>query len=260
MTITVDPDWWQTLFDEVYLITDARTVGDAEVTRREVDLICRILPLEPEARILDLCGGQGRHALELCRRGYGGCTVVDYSRPLLAIGHRSAGRQNLPVRFVQGDARQSALRAGCCDHVLILGNSLGYMPDREADLLILAECHRVLASGGRLFLDVADGDRVRREIAPNAWHEINGDVVVCREREVRQDSVCAREMVLSKKSGMIRDKNYRIRLYDADRLATLLRQAGFSDIQRHEQALADPATGGDVGCMRGRLLITALKR
>lgn len=259
MTITVDPDWWQTLFDEVYLITDARTVGDAEVTRREVDLIGRILLLEPEARVLDLCGGQGRHALELCRRGYGGCTVVDYSRPLLTIGHRNARRQSLSVRFVQGDARRLSLRDGCCDHVLILGNSLGYMPDHEADLLILAECRRVLTTGGRLFLDVADGDRVRREIAPNAWHEINGDVVVCRERELRKDSVCAREMVLSKKGGMIRDKNYRIRLYDVDSLASLLRQAGFSDIQRHEHHLAGTAQGGDVGCMRGRLLITAQK-
>ena len=32
MTIEVDPDWWKTLFDEVYLLTDARSVDDARVT------------------------------------------------------------------------------------------------------------------------------------------------------------------------------------------------------------------------------------
>jgi hypothetical protein len=26
MSIKVDPDWWKTLFDEVYLLTDARSV------------------------------------------------------------------------------------------------------------------------------------------------------------------------------------------------------------------------------------------
>jgi D-alanine-D-alanine ligase len=40
MSIKVDPDWWKTLFDEVYLLTDARSVCDARITRREVDLIC----------------------------------------------------------------------------------------------------------------------------------------------------------------------------------------------------------------------------
>ena len=38
MEIEVDPDWWKTLFDEVYLITDARSVCDSELTRREVDV------------------------------------------------------------------------------------------------------------------------------------------------------------------------------------------------------------------------------
>ena len=157
MTIHVDPDWWQTLFDEIYLITDARTVGDAAVTRREIDVFCRLLPLAPEVRILDLCGGQGRHTLELSRRGCHACTVVDYARPLLAIGRKIAAERNLPVRFIQGDARQLALRSASFDRVLILGNSLGYMADQKADLQIFNECRRVLVSRGWLLLDVADG-------------------------------------------------------------------------------------------------------
>lgn len=260
MTITVDPDWWQTLFDEVYLITDARTVGDADITRREIDLFCRVVPLRPSERILDLCGGQGRHTLEFCRRGYGACTVVDYSRPLLAIGQNTAARQNLPAHFIQGDARHLAFRAESYDHVLILGNSLGYMSDRGADLKILTECWRILAPGGWLLLDVADGGILRNQITPNAWHEIDGEVVVCREREIQDDCVCARELVLSKKAGLIRDKGYRIRLYRSDDLAALVRQAGFVQIGLHDQQSAGVEAGEDVGCMRHRLLITARKQ
>ena len=85
MSIQVDPAWWKTLFDEVYLLTDARSVCDPQITRREVDLICRLLPIEDGQSILDLCGGHGRHTLELCRRGFTSCTLLDFSQPLINI-------------------------------------------------------------------------------------------------------------------------------------------------------------------------------
>ena len=45
MSIKADPEWWKTMFDEVYLLTDARSVCNEEITRREVDLICELLPI-----------------------------------------------------------------------------------------------------------------------------------------------------------------------------------------------------------------------
>ncbi len=257
MNISVDPDWWRTLFDEIYLVTDKRSVADVNITRHEIDILGHILPLEPDARILDLCGGQGRHTLELCRRGFRNCTVLDYSRPLLSLGHDDAAQKNLPVGFIQGDARSLAIDSASFDHVLILGNSLGYLADREADLQILTECRRVLSARGWLLLDVADGGAVRRQMTPNAWHEIDGEVVVCREREIREGCVCAREMVLRKSSGLVRDQNYRIRLYSADDLVALVARAGFTDIQQHDPQSASLARGKDVGCMQQRLLISA---
>jgi hypothetical protein len=89
------------------------------------------------------------------------------------------------VRFVQGDARDTALTAGAFDHVLILGNSLGYIPEPDADLTILQESGACSNHGGWLLLDVTDGEAVRAKIAPRAWHEIGDDVVVCRQREIR---------------------------------------------------------------------------
>ena len=91
MTMKVDPDWWKTMFDEVYLLTDARSVCDKEITRCEVDLICELTPIRPEHRILDLCGGHGRHSLELCSRGFTGCTLLDYSQHLIDCARIEAG-------------------------------------------------------------------------------------------------------------------------------------------------------------------------
>ena len=53
----VNPNWWKTLFDKTYLVTDARSVCDNELTCREIDFLEAFLKLEKSWPILDLCGG-----------------------------------------------------------------------------------------------------------------------------------------------------------------------------------------------------------
>ena len=252
----VDPDWWKTLFDEIYLITDSRSVADDEITRQEITLFSSLIPIQPDDSILDLCGGHGRHALELCRRGCRDCTVLDYSQPLLDIGEQNARDRQYPIRFIQGDARQTSLPAETFDHVLILGNSLGYIMEPEADLKILTESLRLLKPGGWLLLDIGNGEAARTKLAPQAWHEIGDDIVVCRQREVKGSRICAREMVLSKAEGLIRDKTYCIQLYDADELADMAAWAGFVDVSVYSDVSA-LEKAADVGCMNHRLVAVA---
>jgi D-alanine-D-alanine ligase len=258
MSIEVEPNWWKTLFDDIYLITDARSVGDERLTRREVDLICGLLALRPENRILDLCGGQGRHSIELCRRGFYNCAVLDFSPALIKIGADMAKRMDCKIEFRQGDARRSGFPSGSFDHVLILGNSLGYSGDMGADLEMLAEAHRLLAEGGRLLIDVTDGKAVKKNFKPNAWHEIGEDIVVCRQRELKAQMICAREMVIHKRRGLLRDRTYGMRLYESASLRALAADAGFGRIQIHEDF--SPYDGdGDVGFMNHRMVLTAQK-
>ena len=258
MTIDVDPDWWKTLFDEVYLVTDARSVDNEAVTRQEIDIFTSLVPFQTHNHILDLCGGHGRHALELCRRGFHHCTVLDYSQPLLDIGARDAAGKRFPVRFVQADARNTCLPDEAFDHILILGNSIGYIPEPDADLHILQESRRLLKRRGSLLLDVTDGAAVVAKIAPRAWHEIGDDIVVCRQREVKEGRVCAREMVLSKKQGLVRDRTYCIRLYGTVDLTALVARAGFIDITIHTDASVLNRSE-DLGCMNHRLVVVARK-
>lgn len=148
-------------------------------------------------QILDLCGGQGRHSIELSRRGFSKCTVFDYSASLLKIGAQIARRNNHRIEFVQGDARDTQLASAVFDRVLILGNSLGYIPESDSDLMIVNESFRLLKPEGRMLIDVTDGNIVREKFTPNAWHEIDPDIVVCRQRQLMGTTICAREMVLN---------------------------------------------------------------
>lgn len=258
MSIKVPTDWWKTLFDEVYLITDARSVCDDALTAREVDLICRLIPIQPSQNILDLCGGHGRHSLELCRRGFAHCTVFDFSRTLLQIGARQASQSNLSVEFVQGDARDIPLPSAGYHHVLILGNSLGYAGESGADREIMGEAHRLLTQGGWILVDVADGRAVQEHFKPSAWHEIGDDVVVCRQRELQTGVIYARELVLNKDSGLIRDESYRMQLYTSEELVGLVSAAGFGNVHLRKD-FSRHHGHGDLGFMNHRMVVTAQK-
>lgn len=258
MSIEVSPDWWKLLFDEVYLLTDARSVCDPEVTRREIDVVSELLPLKPDNRILDLCGGHGRHSIELAGRGYRHCTVFDYSHVLLDRGRKAAAELVRQVAFIQGDATDTGQPEGHFDHVLLLGNSLGYLPETVDDLHIMQEALRILKPGGWLLVDVTDGTLVRERFNPNAWHEIEDRVVVCRQRELADDCIRAREIVICKEQGLVRDQSYAIRIYDAAALEDLIRQAGFAAVTVRENFSPQPADG-DYGFMNHRLMITARK-
>src|SRR5258705_9284549 len=61
----VPAEWWRTLFGALYLRTDGDVVENDQITAQEVDVLVAAAALSHRHRILDLCCGQGRHALEL---------------------------------------------------------------------------------------------------------------------------------------------------------------------------------------------------
>lgn len=250
MDLQADPDWWKTLFDETYLRTDARTVCNPELTRQEVDLICELTQARPEQTILDLCGGHGRHTLELCSRGYRNLTLADYSFCLLSTAIQTASAEGLKINLLQVDARTVPFSQASFDHVLILGNSLGYVQSPSGDRDILSEVFRLLRPGGSVVVDVTDGQALERSFTPVAWHEIEDDLVVCRQRHLTSGTVQAREMVLSKSTGLVRDRTYAIRLYHAETLEQSLKETGFDRVAIHTTS----SLGQDLGFMTHRML------
>ena len=258
--IVVEPDWWKTLFDDVYLITDAKFVCNPSLTRQEVKVLEQVLQLRPVDRILDLCGGQGRHALELVRRGYQHLTVLDYTPFLLQLGVSDASREGLSVRFCRGDARAVPFPSAGFDVVLLMANSFGYFVNPADDTQILAEIARVLAPGGRLLLDLHDYDHTRSHFTPESWHEETDDVVVLWRRERHGDVVRVREMVLSKASGLLRDRSYAERLYPPERLRQLLAEADLVSPTFHPNAFVlQVGDGADYGMATHRTVITATR-
>jgi D-alanine-D-alanine ligase len=258
----VQPDWWRRIFNSLYLKTDADVVEDRHITTNEVDLFSEILKLSPEDKILDLCSGQGRHSLELARRGFLKVEGLDRSRYLIKKAKAQAKKEWLNVKFREGDARKLPYLPDNFDVVMILGNSFGYFETIQDDMRVMKEIFRVLKPWGRLMIDVADGEYLRAQFQPRSWEWIDKKHFVCRERSLSLDKqrLISREVVTHKERGIIADQFYAERLYTRESLGELLKTASFSEVTFHGQISPDSQRNQDLGMMERRIIVTATAR
>ena len=254
-------DWWRTLFNALYLKTDGDVVENDTNTLQDVDLFLRATRLEPGARILDLCCGQGRHAIELARRGYGGVIGLDRSRYLIRLARKRAERTGMSVTFKEGDARKFRLAEGSLDAVALFGNSFGYFEREEDDQAVLRTIWRVLRPDGWLFMDVTDGDWMRDRYEPRSWEWVDQSHFVCRERALAKDNkrLVTREVVTHTERGVIADQFYAERLYSQEEVVELLGSAGFVHIERIPAPPTCSERQQDLGMMAQRLILVARK-
>ena len=252
-------DWWKSLFNSLYLKTDGDVVEREENTVEEVDLLTRATGIERNDRILDLCCGQGRHTLELARRGYKHVSGLDRSRYLIRLARRRAAHAILSTTFHEGDARRLRFPPNSFDCVVVLGNSFGYFEREEDDVAVLRAILRVLRSRGQLVLDVVDGEWAREHFEPRSWEWIDENHFVCRERALASDSqrLVSREVVVHAERGVIADQFYAERLYSRERITAVLEQTGFESIRDHGLLFAGSDRNQDLGMMARRLYLTA---
>lgn len=258
MKFSVKKNWWKDIFDDVYLLTDARTVCDEKLTSGEVDFILAFLNIGKNSVLLDLCGGQGRHSLELARRGFKDLTVLDYSGYLLDLGRRKSREENLHIEFIQSDARKTGLQDDRFNFIILMASSFGYFADDIENMKIIAESYRILSPGGKLMLDIPDRDYILSNFRSSSFHKVNDDISVKRERQIRGDVIYSKEIVLSDQKGCIRENTYCMRLYSSDKLKKLLQREGFKTVT-FKKDFMDRSDLGDFGCMTNRMVAIAEK-
>jgi len=258
----VRPEWWQSIFNSLYLKTDGDVVDNENITRQEVNLFSHILKLSPQDRILDLCCGQGRHSLELARRGFKYVEGLDRSHYLIQRAKLSAKKKGLNIRFREGDARKLPYSPDTFDTVMILGNSFGYFEIIQDDLRVLKEVFKILKPWGRLIVDVSDGNYLREYFQPRSWEWIDKKRFVCRERSLSLDGqrLILREVVTHIEKGVIADQFYAERLYTKESLKKLLQTVGFGNVTCHGEFSPISQRNQDLGLMEQRIIVTALVR
>jgi D-alanine-D-alanine ligase len=258
----VRPDWWSRIFNYLYLRTDADIINDLDITSHEIDLFLEILNLSPDDKILDLCCGQGRHSLELARRNFKNIEGLDRSHYLIQKAKATARKEDLNIRFREGDARKIPSPTDSFDLVMILGNSFGYFDTIQDDLRVLKEVFRVLKPWGKILIEVTDGDYLRNNFQTRSWEWMDKKHFVCRERSLSLDKqrLISREVITHTEKGVIADQFYAERLYSKENLTRILETAGFSNIAFQGQISPDSKRNQDLGMMEKCLIVTAVEK
>ena len=243
------PDRWNArnfggLYPQIYAL-DHLTAG-------QVDGVERMLGLAPGTRILDVCCGYGRHALELGRRGYRHVVGVDVSRPLLARARRAARAEGLRVTFRQADMRRLPFRRSF-DVALNLFTSFGYIADEAEDQAALRAMARALRPGGRLLMDLLNREWLVRHFQPR-YRETTALGVVSNHLTFDLETGRLRNVRRFRKDGRPRSLAIEFRVYTLAEMVRMLREAGLA-FQRAYGNFAGAAYGMDTF----RMIIVASK-
>ncbi len=218
--------WWDDVFCDDLLRTQPRVSDD--VIRREVGFIEESLAVDKGGRVLDLCCGIGRHALEMTRRGYE-MVGLDLGLTMLARAAEEAEEQSVQITFVHADMRELGYEDEF-DGIYCWNTSFGYFDD-EVNHVVLDRVRRALKRGGQFLLDVTNRDYLARNAPALSWFE--GDGCVCMD-EMQFDWVTSRMRVkrtMLADDGRSRELEYNIRLYSLHELGKLLHDIGFRVVE-----------------------------
>jgi SAM-dependent methyltransferase len=232
-------EWWESYFDAQYLL-EYEPIFSPSRDRADVARLIEILGLSTGERLLDVPCGQGRHAHLLAEAGFD-VTGLDYSKHLLDVAKKRGTGPNL--RYVQGDMR--ALPAkwdGRFAAVLNLFTSFGFFMDPADDVKVIREFARVLQPNGVLVWHGGSRDGVMAKFLSRDWWKSGDGTMIAHERTFDPLSgiLTIRSHWSGKKSSG--EREHRIRLYTASRLAELCQQAGLIVEEAHDGWSSAPLT------------------
>jgi len=223
--VNADTNWYENFFDG--LIVDFwRAAMPPEATKAEVDFFERELAPRPGARLLDVPCGDGRHAIELARRGYR-LTGVDISGGFLAAAREASLREGLAVAWRESDMRDLPWREEF-DGAFCGGSSFGFLGD-EGDQEFLTAVARSLKPGARFAID---GVKAAEVLLPQfrERHEMTvGDIRFEAENRYDHETGWTENRYTVRRGAAEEIRAARHRIYTWRELDAMLSKAGFSE-------------------------------
>ncbi len=211
-------------FDEDYLYFYAERLSPEE-TEADVELIWKLLELEPGLELLDLACGHGRIANALAERGVR-VTGLDATPYFLDLARKDAAERGVEVEYVEGDMR-SLPWTDRFERVLSWFTSFGYFGD-EDNKRVLAEASRALRPGGLLAVNMLSRDRVLRVYQDDIVTERNGDLMIDRHRlDLETGRIHTERTII--RGGKRRSFEFFVRLLTPAELRDWLLGAGFRE-------------------------------
>lgn len=217
-----DDELWEALAPGMF--SPARIESAAD----EVEGLLELASIPPRSRILDLCAGIGRHAVELAKRGHR-VTAVDRTATFIETTSRNAAEAGVELEAIAQDVR-TFVRERSYDAVLNLFTSYGYFADEADNLTVARHMLASLDPRGVAVIDLAGKELVARNFKSRWWWETEG-VFVAEERTVSEDWTALRSRWVVFRNGQRREFSGVQRIYSGAELRDLLLHAGFARVE-----------------------------
>ena len=215
-------------FDEDYLYFYEELLPP-ERTAGEVELVWKLLALEPGLELLDLACGHGRIANPLAELGVR-VTGLDATPLFLELARKDAAERGVEVEFVEGDMR-SVPWVERFDRVLCWFTSFGYFSDQE-NRAVLAGAYDTLKPGGAFLVEMNHRDNLLGRYADEVVVERGEDRMIDRHRLDLQSSRSHDQRTVVR-DGKSRTFDFSVRMFTAAELQDWLRAAGFRDTRAY---------------------------
>jgi SAM-dependent methyltransferase/ribosomal protein S18 acetylase RimI-like enzyme len=223
--------WYEDFFDEDYMRFHLRGgAREAARTPTDCDFIVAALELKRGDCILDLCCGQGRHSVELAKRGFQ-VTGADLSEYLLGLARQAADEAGVSVRFHRCDMRDLPWENEF-DAVINMFTAFGYFEAEEENEKVLHAARRALRPAGRFLIDLPNRDAFQKMIhdGQRDWYEQEGCLVLEEHTwELQKGRLRLRlRRIIADPNGTRREKGFDLRVYTHSEILEMLASAGLT--------------------------------
>src|SRR5271163_610478 len=218
--------WYVDFFRADYLNVYGHMFTD-ERAEKESAFVASALHLQPGASVLDLCCGQGRHSVQLAKRGLR-VTGLDLNPDYLELANQAARANKVSVETVAADMRHIPFET-TFDAIVNMYSSFGYLESEAEDLKALESAGKALKNGGRILLDMLNREWAIDNYIPNDWHTgADGTLYVeRRDLDLAASRMHVHFIVVDPKGGRRESVGHNIRLYTLTEMMRLLDRVGF---------------------------------
>jgi SAM-dependent methyltransferase len=181
-----------------------------------IDLIERQIPGLKGLRILDLACGNGRHTLELVKRGYN-VTGIDISDQLLNIAREKAANLKKEILFLNADMRYFKFPFKF-DVIINLFTSFGYFETDEQNELVIHRISKTLNQNGTFVLDFFNSNHIINNFIPRD-EKNEGEIKIIQEREIKDNRIIKHITLI--KNGKSEQFSESVRLFTFEEIANM---------------------------------------
>ncbi len=213
-------NWYENWFGNEYLTVYAHR--DEDEARQLVQLILTCINLDKNAKIIDLCCGQGRHAFLFAQEGfevYG----FDLSRTLLQVAKYKNDQSNNTF-FIQADMRYLPAMHSF-DLLLNLFTSFGYFETDIENKIVFQQFHQVLNTGGYFVFDYFHTPYIQANLERYQSEQI-GDLTVELERFIEGSRV--QKIIRLNRQGKQSTFYESVKMYRPDQILKMMEETSLS--------------------------------